>query len=140
VRRIYVSLKEKSENSVKKRQYKILVIDDEPDINSVIKKGLNRNGFEVETFTDPLLALSNFKAGFYDLLLIDIRMPKMNGFELYREIKKIDNQIKVCFITALEFYYDEFRRAFPKLNMNCFARKPISIDEMANIIKEEIGD
>ena len=68
---MYVSLKEK------KRQYKILVIDDEPDINSVIKKGLNRNGFEVETFTDPLLALSNFKAGFYDLLLIDIRMPKM---------------------------------------------------------------
>lgn len=140
MRRIYVSLKEKSENSIKKRQYKILVIDDEPDINSVIKKGLNRNGFEVETFTDPLLALSNFKAGFYDLLLIDIRMPKMNGFELYQEIKKMDNQIKVCFITALEFYYDEFRIAFPKLNVNCFARKPISIYEMANIIKEEIGE
>ena len=130
--------KEDKSAAIKKHRYKILVIDDEPDINSVIKKGLNRNGFEVETFNDPLQALSNFKAGFYDLLLIDINMPRMNGFELYREIKKIDSKVKVCFITALEFYYDEFRRVFPKLNINCFARKPISVDEMANIIKEEL--
>ena len=120
---------------------KIFIVDDEPDLTMLFKLGLEDNGFEVDAFNDPLIALNAFKKRpSYDLALIDIRMPKMNGFELYREIKKIDNQIKVCFITALEFYYDEFRRIFPKLNVNCFARKPISIDEMANIIKEEIGD
>ena len=67
---------------------KILIVDDEPDIASSLKMGLEYNGFEVHAFNDPVEALSNFKAGSYDLVLLDIKMPKMNGFELCQEIKR----------------------------------------------------
>ena len=72
------------------------------------------------------------------MLLLDVNMPKLNGLELYRELKKIDNRVKICFITAFEFYYDEFRRVFPKLSVRCFVRKPITIDELAKVLKEEL--
>ena len=81
---------------------RILIVDDEPDITFVFKIGLEDNGFVVDTFNDPQQAISNFKADLYDLLLIDIEIPKMNGFEFYREIKKIDHKVKVCFLTASE--------------------------------------
>jgi YesN/AraC family two-component response regulator len=77
--------------------------------------------------------------GVYDLLVIDIKMPKMNGFELYKEIRKIDDNVKVCFLTAFEIYYNEYRRTFPKLNIRCFATKPIPTKDLANRIKEEIA-
>src|SRR5919112_746897 len=80
----------------------ILIVDDEPDITSSLKMGLEYNGFEVHTFNDSIEALSNFKAGLYDLVLLDIKMPKMNGFELCQEIKKEDEKVKVCFLTAFE--------------------------------------
>jgi DNA-binding NtrC family response regulator len=102
-------------NNHSKRTYKILVVDDERDITSVIKKGLKNNGFEVDTYNDPVLALEKFRADIYDILIIDVKMPKMNGFELYKKIKEIDNKVKVCFLTAIEYYNDEFRMAFPKL-------------------------
>ncbi|MDE1816955.1 MAG: response regulator, partial [Thaumarchaeota archaeon] len=79
---------------------KILVVDDEPDITASLKNGLQRKGFEVDVYNDPTDALSNFRPDVYDLLLIDIRMPKMNGFELYREVKKKSNSVKICFFTA----------------------------------------
>ena len=84
---------------------RILIVDDELDITFVFKIGLEDNGFVVDTFNDPQLALSNFKNGLYDLLLIDIGIPKMNGFEFYREIRKIDDKVKACFFTASESYY-----------------------------------
>ena len=65
--------------------------------------------FELDVFNDPGLALSNFKAGWYDLLLLEILMPKMNGFELYQQLKNIDDKVKVCFITAYEIYYRALR-------------------------------
>lgn len=71
------------------------------DITLLYKTGLEKNGFLVDAFNDPFEALFSFKAGKYDLLLLNIKMPKMNGFELYREIQKIDDKVKVCFITAL---------------------------------------
>ena len=86
---------------------RILIVDDEPDITFVFKIGLEDNGFVVDTFNDPQLAISNFKTNLYDLLLIDIGIPKMNGFELYREIRKIDDKVKACFFTASEAYYYE---------------------------------
>lgn len=116
----------------------ILIVDDEPDITSSLKMGLEYNGFEVHTFNDPVEALSNFKAGSYDLVLLDIKMPKMNGFELCQEIKKEDEKVKVCFLTAFEPSYEEFRRRFPKLNVSCFTSKPISIYDLAKRIKEEL--
>jgi DNA-binding response OmpR family regulator len=120
---------------------RILVVDDEPDIALSLKIGLENNGgFIVDIFDDPIEALSNFKAGKYDLLLLDIKMPKMDGFELYKEIKKKDDKVKICFLTASESYYDEFKGTFPKLNIRCFARKPVSIQELIKVVKEELLD
>jgi two-component system, OmpR family, response regulator ChvI len=123
--------------SMPKRK-RLLVVDDEPDITSVLRRGLEQYGFAVDTFNDPVETLSHFKVGYYDLLLLDISMPKMNGFELYNEMAKIDNKVKVCFMTAFEIYRDEFKRLFPKLSLNCFANKPISIKTLANLLKIEL--
>jgi DNA-binding response OmpR family regulator len=117
---------------------KILVVDDEPDITASIKNGLQRKGFEVDVYNDPTDALSNFKPDTYDLLLIDIRMPKMNGFELYREVKKKSNDVRICFFTAFEVYYDEFRKMFPNLEVKCFIRKPITINDLVTHINSEL--
>jgi two-component system, OmpR family, response regulator ChvI len=134
----------------------ILLVDDEQDITTAFKIGLEETGlFGVDAFTDPQLALSNLsKVGlnYYDLLLIDIKMPKMNGFELYQKIKssfaedkdgkaEIRNSIgstKVCFITAYEIYYEILKKEFPTLNVGCFIKKPIEIEELANRIKQEL--
>ena len=99
---------------------KILVVDDEPDNASVFTMSLEDGGFQVDTFTEPLLALSTIKAGKkYDLLILDIKMPDMNGFELYEEIRKIDNKSKVCFLTAFgEGYTEEFGRRFTSSSPN----------------------
>jgi CheY-like chemotaxis protein len=69
---------------------RVLLIDDEPDVVYLTKKGLERIGFEVDVYTDPLLALQNYKSGIYRLLLFDIKMPKMNGIELFNKIDKED--------------------------------------------------
>ena len=117
---------------------RILIVDDEEDIASVMKKGLEQGGFSVTTFNDPLEALSNFKPGAHDLLLLDIKMPGMSGFELYRKMREIDPNVKICFITAFEIYYDEFKRVFPKIKVSCFVRKPVSIAELTRTISEEL--
>ena len=91
---------------------RILLVDDEPDITTVFTLGLEDHGFKVDTFNDPLQALSAFKSGSYDLALIDYKMPNMNGFELYLEIMKIDEKVKVCFITAFEVYHEELKQKF----------------------------
>ena len=117
---------------------RILIVDDEPDIAQVLKMGLEDNGFAVDAYNDPLDVVSNFKADSYDLLLIDIKMPKMNGFELYKKLHQIDEKAKVCFITAYDLYYDEFKRVFPKIKVECFIRKPVSINNLARVIKDEL--
>jgi DNA-binding response OmpR family regulator len=92
-----------------RNQNKILLVDDEPDIMMAFKLTLEKAGFVVDTYQDPIVALSEFRPNSYDLLILDIKMPKMNGFELYTEIRKLDQQVKVCFVTAGEMYYDELR-------------------------------
>jgi two-component SAPR family response regulator len=101
-------------------------------------EGHKKQIFVVDTFNDPQEALSNFKAGLYDLLLIDVKMPKMNGFELYREIEKIDNKAKVCFITAFEVYYKSLRELFPTVKVDCFIKKPITTDDLVERIMMEL--
>ena len=96
---------------------RILLVDDEQDITTIAKKGLQRSGFEVDTFNNPLEALSSFKDNQYDVALLDIRMPSMNGFDLYKKLRKIDSNIKVCFITAFEMYEEEFKKMFPSYNI-----------------------
>ena len=112
-------------------QKKILVVDDEPDLTKSCSLALEDHGFKVDTFNDPLEALSNYKPDYYDLVILDIRMPKMDGFELYDEIKKKDHKAKFCFLTASELYYQEFRKKeYCVLDRNLFIRKPISNEEL----------
>jgi CheY-like chemotaxis protein len=126
----------------KEKKRKILVVDDEPDNASVFTISLEDGGFEVDTFTDPLLVLSTFKAGKrYDLLIVDIKMPNMNGFDLYDAVKKIDSKVKACFLTAFgEGYTEEFGRRFPSSLFSdiSFIRKPISMDDLVKKVNEVI--
>ena len=114
---------------------RILVVDDESDISISLKVTLEENGFQANAFDDPVIALDNFRKGVYDLLILDIKMPKMHGFELYREIRKIDNQVKICFLTAGEMYYGAYADIF---NENPFIRKPIENKELVNKVNEII--
>ena len=116
---------------------RVLLVDDEPDLNLTLKLTLEENGFRVDSFTDPLSALENFKANLYDLIILDIQMPGVNGFELYRQIKKIDDKVKVCFLTASEMYYEEFRKElFPALDNNCYIQKPIENETLIKRLNE----
>ena len=110
-----------------------MIVDDELDLSLLLKTLLEENNFKVDWYTDPVLALNKFKRNFYDLLLLDIKMPKMNGFELYRELKKIEKRVKVCFLTALtELYeYDKFKEEVsPKENERYFIPKPIENEDL----------
>jgi DNA-binding response OmpR family regulator len=89
---------------------RILIVDDEDDINLLFKMVLEDNGYKVDTFNDPLVALQNFRAGSYDLLLLDIIMPKMNGFELYQKIRMLDDKVKMCFLTASGINQEEVKK------------------------------
>jgi CheY-like chemotaxis protein len=121
-----------------KREKRILVVDDEPDNISVFSVGLEDEGFEVYTYNDPLEALSNFKPSFYDLLLIDINMPKMNGFELCIQILKFDVNVRICFITAGETNIEALREVYPLISVGCFIKKPVTIDYLVKRIKSEL--
>lgn len=108
-----------------------MIVDDEEDITSIFRIGLERNEFIVTTFNDPRQALRNFRPGMYDLLLLDIRMPGMNGFELYQKIKDMDKKVKVCFLTAFDEYRAEFHRSFPALDeVKCYLKKPITVADL----------
>jgi CheY-like chemotaxis protein len=110
---------------------KILLVEDEQDLSVVFNMVLEDGGYEVDCFTDPLLALKNFESGFYDLVILDIKMPEMDGFELHRKLKKIDNAVKICFLTASEMYYEEFRKEeFSGLDKDLFLRKPIKNEDL----------
>lgn len=118
-----------------------MVADDEPDNASIFTMGLEDEGFEVDMFTDSPLALSMVQAGKkYDLLILDIQMPDMNGFDLYEEVKKIDNKVKVCFLTAFgEGYTEEFGRRFPSSSPDInFIRKPIRVNDLVKKVNEMI--
>jgi DNA-binding response OmpR family regulator len=114
------------------------LVDDELDVTYTIKKVLENNGFVVDSYNDPTLALSNFKLGLYDLLLLDIKMPKMDGFELYQKMRKIDSNVKICFLTASELFYEEYRRldAYPTLDKEYFIQKPIRTEELVHQLNE----
>ena len=116
---------------------KILIVDDEADITFTLKEGIEKSGsFSVDTFNDPQLALSTYKSGYYDLLIIDIRMPTMTGFELYRKIREKDSKVNVCFITAYETYYEKFRQEFfPLEEIKGFIRKPIQVEDLERFVK-----
>jgi CheY-like chemotaxis protein len=118
---------------------RLMIVDDEPDVVSMLEIVLEESGFDVDSFVDPIAALNNYKVAIYDLLLLDIKMPKMDGFELYDEIKKIDYNAKVCFLTASEMYYKALRKEkYCSLGKEMFIQKPIAnedlIQEINNIL------
>jgi two-component system, OmpR family, response regulator ChvI len=105
-----------------------LLVDNEPDVLLSLKIVLQDNGFQVDSFIDPLLALENFRANVYDLLILDIKMPGINGFELYKKIRKIDDKVRVCFMTAGEMNYYQFRKeVFPALDNNAIFKSQLKI-------------
>jgi len=119
---------------------RILLVDDEPDVIYTIKNILEDNGFEVDTFNDPITALKSYTANFYDLVILDIKMPKMDGFELYNKIKERDPEVKICFLTASELFYEEFRKTRymlgEKLGEEYFIQKPIKTDDLLQKMNE----
>jgi CheY-like chemotaxis protein len=133
-----------SEEGYRRDKSRILILDDEPDITFAFEKALRDRGFDrVDTANDPLIALKNFKPGSYDLLVIDIVMPQIDGFGLYEEIRKIDAKVKVCFITAFEINYQALRAVFPAAattdDIGCFIRKPVDADELVSHIEAELN-
>ena len=106
-------------------QYRILVVDDEPDILLTFKIVLEENGFKTDAFNDPILALRNFTAGSYDLAILDIRMPRITGLGLYKELRKIDNKVRICFLSAIS-NYQEFLKYFPTINESQVIIKPVN--------------
>jgi two-component system catabolic regulation response regulator CreB len=121
---------------IKKNKIKVLIVDDEDDITLSFKRILEIHGFEVDAFNDSALALSKFKVNYYDIALLDIKMPYIDGFDLYKKIKEMDNNIKVCFLTASEAYYQQFReKDYHQLSRDLFIQKPIELEELLKRIE-----
>jgi DNA-binding response OmpR family regulator len=134
-------------NSAKTTRYgnRILLVDDEPDITFSFNMILEDNGFVVDAFNDPLDALSSFKRGFYDIALLDIRMPKMNGFELSSELRKTDEKMKIVFMTAFDIHSEDYNNNNNKSKFllsnegPVVLKKPISLNDLVSKIKKELG-
>ena len=126
---------------------RILIVDDDLDIIFTFKKGLeaenerssNKVFFKVNSYNDPLLALSEFKPDLYDLILIDINMPKMDGVELSSKISELDANVKICFITAGDANVEVLRELYPTRGIGCFINKPITIENLIRRVKAELG-
>jgi CheY-like chemotaxis protein len=125
---------------------RILIVDDHPDIILTFKRGLEAENeyssgkiyFEVNAYDDPLLALSEFKPNFYDLLLVDVNMPKVNGFEFSEKILKLDVNVRICYISAGEMNIEALREQYPTLSIGCFIKKPITIENLVRKVRVEL--
>ena len=123
---------------------RILIVDDDTDVTMTFKVGIEdinndaNKRIEVHTSNDPLVALSEFKPNFYDLLLVDINLPQMNGFELCEKILAIDINVKVCFMSSGEINREALREIYPAISLGCFIRKPVTIDYLVSLIMSEL--
>jgi CheY-like chemotaxis protein len=119
---------------------RIMLVDDDNDCSIVMKRGLEVAGFHVEAFCNPLQALERFKPNEFDMLILDVRMPEMDGFALYEIIRKIDGKAKVCFLTAFDMEYrEEFQKKYPTMETKCFLEKPVSLQALIKIAKAELN-
>jgi CheY-like chemotaxis protein len=115
---------------------RILLVDDERDVNLTIRLILEENGFNVDSFTDASQALENFTPGLYDLVMLDVRLPVMDGFTVYEKIKKMDDKVKICFLTASDrTYYDILKKNYPSINENCVIYIPADCESLLRLIK-----
>jgi DNA-binding response OmpR family regulator len=119
----------------KKKKKRVLLVDDEPDICMIYQIVLEDAGYECISYTDSVKALQEFKPYFYDLILLDIKMPVLDGFELCKKIREIDKTVHIIFITASEHYYEQFRRQhYPELGKINYIQKPIGNEELVRIV------
>jgi DNA-binding response OmpR family regulator len=118
-----------------------MIIDDEPDVTITLQSVLEKNGFGTDSYNDPVEAYKNFRDGQYDLVLLDIRMPVIDGFHLYQKIKMIDSKVKICFLTATEYFHEEIRKqkGLGDFKQESFLRKPIENEELVHLIKKLLG-
>jgi CheY-like chemotaxis protein len=125
---------------------RILVVDDEPNVTFTFVVGLKgyyydgdeKRRFKIYPYNNPIVALSEFKPNFYDLLLTDIYMPGMNGLELYQKIVEVDPNIRVCFMSAAEVNIEALREVYPKVSFGCFIKKPVTIDKLVKRLLAEL--
>jgi CheY-like chemotaxis protein len=125
---------------------RILIVDDDADLTLTFKEVIEDSNnnidvnkrIEVYTSNDPIVALSDFKPNFYDLLLVDINMPHLNGFELCEKILVIDINVRICFMSAVEINREGLREIYPSLGLGCFIRKPVTIDYLLERIRSEL--
>lgn len=134
------SMKTTNDDTKISKHNRIMIVDDEVDILAVYQKGLNRNGFGVDRFSNPEKALSGFKPDAYDLIISDIRMPKMNGFELCREIRKKDEKVKIYFMTAFEINLAEFEKVLPSIKVDGFIKKPLRIADLCSLVQSVMNN
>jgi DNA-binding response OmpR family regulator len=132
---------------VKQRFWKrLLIVDDDKDITVTFKAAIEESNnqsdakrrIEVHAYNNPVTALSEFKPNFYDLLLVDIKMPDMNGFELCEKILAMDINVRVCFMSSGEINREALREIYPSLSVGCFIRKPVAIDYLVKRIRSEL--
>ena len=117
---------------------KVLLVDDELDITTTLKQGLEKHGFEVSVYNDPRKAIEEYQPNHYDLHVLDIRMPGMNGFDLARRIWLQDPKAQICFLTAFEIYETEANKVFKDLKSRCFLKKPISTTVLARHLQKHL--
>lgn len=118
---------------------RIIIIDDDPDITKTFGLVLEDSGlYEVETFNDPLTALRSFRPDYYDLALLDIRMPNMNGFALSEKIEKMNKKVKICFISAFDIEDKVLREQYPSLQVKSFLPKPVAINVLLEKLEVEL--
>jgi len=117
---------------------RILLVDDEHDVNLTIRMVLEENGFKVDSFTDAFQALENFTAGLYDLVILDVKLPGMDGFSLCEKIKKLDDKVRICFLTAADkAYYEILKKRYPSIKENCVIYKPVDNESLLGLIKSD---
>jgi CheY-like chemotaxis protein len=135
-----------SDEQQEERKKRIMTVDDEEDVVFCLSKVLQETGqFDVDGFTDSQYALSSFKQAKYDLVILDIRMPKMDGFELYEKLKNIDKNVDICFLTAVNDF-NEYRIIHPDITDeiekdkdSCIIDKPADSEQLIKKINKVIG-
>ena len=138
--------KEQLKQEIRSQSKRILLVDDNRDITLTFKQALeaeneksgNKTYFKVHTYNDTIQALAEFKPNFYDLLLIDVNIPKMNGFEFSRQILELDVNVRVCYITAAEINLQALREQFPTLSIGCYIKKPIGVEDLVRRVRAEL--
>jgi DNA-binding response OmpR family regulator len=116
-----------------------MLIDDNAEQNRALAMALGLRGIQADAFDDPVEAIESFRTGVYSLVLLDVQMPRMDGFHVYREIRGLDRDVPVCFLTAFDIHESEFRRVFPKMEIRGIVKKPVMVDELARQVTQMVA-